>query len=104
MPRWIWNSVPDLGSVCFGAQDLHVDFGKGVGRQRGRKEGTVYSSHCLSLCPEILGKSSRNQTQLSQWNCQAHTLAVPSPGKCLELLSFCQRSDVFPARIITRWG
>lgn len=38
VPHWIWNPVPDLGLGRFDAQYLHLDFGKGVGRQKGRKE------------------------------------------------------------------
>lgn len=75
MPRWIWNPVPDLAKPPIPTYIWIL--GKvledgGVGRG-----GMIYSSDYLSLCPEIWGESSRNQTQLSQKNYQADILAVP---------------------------
>lgn len=72
MPRWIWNPVPDLGLGRSGTQ-IPILAKVLEGREVGR-EGMVYSSHFSSLCPEIYGKSSRNQSQLSQWNYQAISL------------------------------
>lgn len=78
MPRWIWNPVPDLGLGRSGTQ-IPILAKVLEGREVGR-EGMVYSSHFSSLCPEIYGKSSRNQSQLSQWNYQAISLQCSALG------------------------